>query len=114
MPNVMFGALDAVERQDGENFNFLLLTRYLVLNEVTGAVHLFRFKYDHEDVKKDPKLFYPRVPWPANFRPLESQFFTKLEEGLFVYCDREDTAGYVRWYIKHAYELVTGKERPPE
>ena len=114
MPNVMFGALDAVKSQDGEDFNFLLLTRYLVLNEVTGAVHLFRFKYDHEDVKKDLQLFYPRVPKSEDLNPLNLRFYTKLEEGLLVYCDREDTAGYVRWYIKHAYELVTGQLRPPE
>ena len=38
--------------------------------------------------------------------------YKELEEANFCPCDRQDTAGYIRWYIKHAYQVVTGDERP--
>jgi hypothetical protein len=110
MSNVMFGALDTLR---GKGFNFLLLTRYLVFNEVTGAVHLFKFQYDHEDAKQQEPLFYPRLPLGRFMNPLNFPHYKNIDEEPLVSFDREDTAGYVRWYIKHAYEIVKEPNRGP-
>ena len=55
MMNVKF---NASQHLSGKKLSFFLLTKYLILNEVTGAVKLFRFQLDGGQ----EEMFYPRIP----------------------------------------------------
>jgi len=49
----------------GGDAKFALLTRYLILHQSTGAVHLFRFGHHKED---DDQPFYPEIPKQRIFK----------------------------------------------
>lgn len=106
MKNVGFGQSLLLKPEDPD-LNFSLLTRYLVLNEVTGAVYQFRFQMDpHMD-----KEFYPRPPREVIFFKKDvADKLKKLKEGILCEGEREDTVAYIRWYIKYAYNVL-GKQR---
>jgi len=93
MPNVMFNAVGSLRA----NVNFSLLTKFLVLNHVTGAVHIYRVKYL---VERKNQPFYPRRQKGI------------MTETPLCGSERKDTLGYIRGYIKQAYLAQTGKNRP--
>jgi hypothetical protein len=98
MMNVGFNQRKIIPKKYRATVNFSLLTRYLVLNEVTGAVHQFRFLL--EPITNVP--FYPRVPQEKLMLRDKAQF-VKLTEGVLCAGDREDTVRYIQWYIRYAY-----------
>ena len=74
---------------------------------MTGAVHQFRFQLDPL-LDKD---FYPRVP--INMLKLKippGSPLDGLSEVPLCASDREDTLGYISWYIRYAYWLL-GRQR---
>ena len=108
MMNIGFNQKFFVKKKRWEQLlNFSLLTRYLILNEVTGAVHQFRFQLDPDK----EELFYPRPPTQLlDLRVDANSPFRKLNEFIFCEGDRRDTVRYIRWYIKYAY-FSLGKKR---
>ena len=97
MPNVVFGAKLLLPANKHHLLNFSLLTRFLILNQVTGAVHLFRVRFHKDDVQNP---FYHRIP------------AGKLRQTPLCPGDREDTVGYIQGYILHAYAALR-KDRKP-
>jgi len=103
MKNVEFGSFQHLE---GENLNFSLLTKYLILNEATGAVRVFRFQMD----PMKPETFYPRPPGDKLKFALGPEF-KKLAEGVFCAGEHAFTVKYIMWYIKYVYRHM-GAKRP--
>ena len=103
MRNVLF---NAARYLPSDLVNFPLLTTFLVVSEVTGSVHLFRIKNQPDGVRPETK-FYPKfVVQPFKLKRETAEFYSGLPEGPICATDRNDTAGYIRDYITHAYDAL--------